>query len=140
MWGNSPLSLQKNTGLRIIRYLKGTQDYGLLYKRDSSDIFVGYSDSDFSGDSDDHRSTSGYIFQIGGAGIRWRSKKLTSVALSTAEAEYVALSLLLKKLFGLLLILVVTQNLTVIYEDNQAAICMAINPTSKSKNIEIKYH
>ena len=129
---------------RIIRYLKGTQDYGLLYKRDSTDVFVGYSDSDFGGDSDDRRSTSGYIFQIGGAGISWRSKKQTSVALSTAEAEYVALSHATQEAVWLRQL---TSDLgcnttqpTVIYEDNQAAICMAKNPTSKSKHIEIKYH
>ena len=131
---------------RIIRYLKGTQDYGLLYMRDStvSDVFVGYSDSDFGGDSDDRRSTSGYIFQIGGAGISWRSKKQTCVALSTAEAEYIALSHATQEAVWLRQLAsdlrCNTKQPTVIYEDNQAAICMAKNPNSRSKHIEIKYH
>ena len=47
---------------------------------------------DWAGDVNDRRSTSGYIFMLSGAGISWRSKKQTSVALSSAEAEYVALS------------------------------------------------
>ena len=58
---------------------------------DGHDCF-GYSDSDWAGDVGDRRSTSGYIFMLSGAGISWRSRKQTSVALSSAEAEYVALS------------------------------------------------
>ena len=53
---------------------------------------VGFSDADWGGDLDDRKSTSGYVFQIGGGAISWRSKKQTSVALSTAKAKYVALA------------------------------------------------
>ena len=74
---------------RIFRYLK---DYGLFYSKDGSDECVDYSDSDWAGDLDDRKSTSGYLFQISGAAISWRSKKQTCVALSTAEAEYIALA------------------------------------------------
>ncbi|XP_065895782.1 uncharacterized protein [Dysidea avara] len=76
----------------IFRYLKGTHHYGLFYKTAVSESCTGYSDADWSGDLDDRKSTSGYIFQIGGTAISWRSKKQTCVALSTAEAEYAALS------------------------------------------------
>ena len=55
-------------------------------------VVTRYSDADWGGDLDDQKSTSSYIFQIGGTAISWRSKKQTCVALSTAEAEYVALS------------------------------------------------
>ena len=68
---------------RIMRYLKKTKHYGLLYSS---------SDSDNTGDLDDRKSTSGYLFKLAGAAISWRSKKQSTVALSTAEAEYVALS------------------------------------------------
>ena len=78
---------------RIFRYLRGTQTHGLLYsKSDSDKRCVGFSDADWGGDLDDRKSTSGYVFRIGGTAISWRSKKQPCVALSTAEAEYIALA------------------------------------------------
>ena len=65
---------------RIFRYLKGTLNHGLLYSRNESTECVGFSDSDWGGDLDDRKSTSGYIFQLGGTAISWRSKKQTCVA------------------------------------------------------------
>ena len=53
---------------------------------------VGFSDADWAGDLDDRKSASGYIFQLSGAAISWRSEKQACVALSTAEAEYIALA------------------------------------------------
>ena len=76
----------------IFRYLKGTKQYALLYSKSDSNNCVGFSDADWGGDLDDRRSTSGYMFQVGGTAISWRSKKQTCVALSTAEAEYIALA------------------------------------------------
>ena len=80
---------------RIVRYLKGTSNHGLLYKPQSSvdsSSVVGFSDADWAGDINDRKSTSGYVFQIGGTAVSWRSKKQKTVALSTCEAEYIALS------------------------------------------------
>ena len=77
---------------RILRYLKGTEGYGLLYSASDQEDLHGFSDSDWAGDLEDRKSTSGYLFKLSGAPISWRSKKQTSVALFTAEAKYVALS------------------------------------------------
>ena len=77
---------------RILRYLKGTINIDILYKQDGSDKCIGYSDTDWAGDTLDRKSTSGYIFMLSGGPISWSSKKQKCVALSTAEAEYVALS------------------------------------------------
>ena len=77
---------------RVLRYLKGTSKFGLLYKGKSSSNMIGYSDADWAGDIGDRRSTSGYVFLLGGAAISWKSSKHTCVALSTSEAEYIALS------------------------------------------------
>ena len=77
---------------RVLLYLKGTIKLGILYSQKSSGECVGYSDADWAGDINDRKSTSGYIFQISGAAVTWRSKKQGCLALSTAEAEYVALS------------------------------------------------
>ena len=77
---------------RILRYLKGTLNYSLFYSKGGATECVGFSDSDWGGDLHDRKSTSGYLFQISGAAVSWRSKKQTCVALSTAEAEYMALA------------------------------------------------
>ena len=131
---------------RIFRYLKGTIDYGLFYSKDGSDECVGYSDSDWAGDLNDRKSTSGYLFQISGAAISWRSKKQTCVALSTAEAEYIALASASQEAMWLRQLTTDLKSkptgATVIFEDNQSAICIAKNPQfhGRSKHIAIKYH
>ena len=65
---------------------------GILYGKDGSEGSVSYSDADWAGDTDDRKSTSGCMFQISEAAISWNSKMQTCVALSTAEAEYMALA------------------------------------------------
>ena len=117
---------------RVLRYLKGTTYLGLLYRPDELNL-TGYSDADWAGDTEDRKSTSGYVFMMSGSAVSWRSKKQSSVALSTAEAEYVALScaaqeaMWLRQLFSNLLQDYKLSEPTTIYEDNQSAICMAKN-------------
>ena len=78
---------------RIFRYLRGTNHLGLLYSKCAeTDALVGYSDADWGSDCNDSKSTTGYLFQIGGTAVTWKSQKQSCVALSTAEAEYMALS------------------------------------------------
>ena len=77
---------------RIFRYLRGTTTLGLLYKKSSSNELIGFSDADWGEDVKDFRFTSGYCSEIGGTIVSWRSKKQSCVALSTAKAEYMALS------------------------------------------------
>ena len=131
---------------RIMRYLKGMLSLGLLYKKDGSNEYVGYSDDDWAGDTDDCKSTSGYMFQISGAVIRRRSKKQTCVALSTAEAEYMALESAAQEAIWMQQMLTDLRNPprepTRIFENNQSAICLAKNPQfhGRAKHIEIKYH
>ena len=131
---------------RIMRYLKGTTSYGLLYCETNPKNCVGYSDADWGGDTDDYKSTSGYVFQFGGTAVSWKSKKQTSVALSTAEAEYIALSSATQEA-SLMRQLLVDLNCgpttpTVICEENQSSICIAKNPLfhGRTKHIGIKYH
>jgi hypothetical protein len=75
---------------RILRYLKGTKNFGIFYKRSSDNTLKGYTDSDFAGDLDGGKSTSGYVFMMGDGAVAWSSKKQPIVTLSTTEAEYVA--------------------------------------------------
>ena len=66
--------------------------YGLRFTGNNDAVLFGYSDSDWAGDLDTRRSTSGYVFRIGDATINWCSKRQQTVARSSTEAEYVALS------------------------------------------------
>ncbi|XP_075076538.1 secreted RxLR effector protein 161-like [Nicotiana tabacum] len=76
---------------RIIRYLFGTVSHGLWYPRSNSFKLEGFSDADLAGDKEDRKSTSGTCQLLGKALISWNSKKQASVALSTTEAEYIAI-------------------------------------------------
>ena len=66
---------------RIMRYLKGTHNLGLLYKKNDSSDFVGFSDSDWAGNIDDRQSTSRYVFHVGCTSISWQTRKQSCVAL-----------------------------------------------------------
>ena len=131
---------------RILRYLKGTSNLGLLYREDTPAEITGYSDADWAGDVGDRKSTSGYVFILGGAAISWKSNKQTCVALSTAEAEYVALSAAAQEAMWLQQLAsdLLNKNIreTTILEDNQSAICLAKNQQvhGRTKHIDIKYH
>ena len=73
---------------RILRYVKGTNDYGLLYKKGETCKLAGYYDADYAGDYDTRRLTTGYMFSLGIAVVSWSSKRQPTVSLSTIEAEY----------------------------------------------------
>ena len=75
---------------RVFRYLRGTLDYALLYKGFPSTV-EGYSDANWITDNVDIKSTTGYVFMLGGAAISWGSKKQTLISRSTMEAELIAL-------------------------------------------------
>ena len=132
---------------RILRYLNGTVNFGILYKRGEKVMKItGYSDSDFAGDINDRKSTSGLIFFMGGLPITWNSMKQRVVALSTCEAEYIAISsaayqslwisLLIKELMS------VEENLVRILVDNKSAMELTRNPVyhNRRKHIDTRHH
>jgi hypothetical protein len=86
---NNPGKEHREAVKWILRYLRGTTTHALCFG--GSDTFLqGYVDSDMAGDKDSRRSTTGYVFTIGGTTVSWISKLQKVVALSTTEAEYVA--------------------------------------------------
>ena len=87
---SEPSKLHFGAAKRILRYLQGTKQLGLRYKKEEGSKLIGYTDSDWAGSLDDRKSTSGYIFCLGTKPISWSSKKQKTVALSSAEAEYIA--------------------------------------------------
>ena len=80
-----------NAAKTVLRYLKGTLDFGIKYTDASVVELTGYSDFDWAGNPDDRRSTIGYAFSIGSGIVSWSSKKQPTVSLSSTEAKYKAL-------------------------------------------------
>jgi hypothetical protein len=74
----------------MVRYLKGTLAFGLCYTRDHDFRLSSYIDSDWAGSVSDKKSTLGCCFSLGSSMISWQSRKQSSIALSTAEAKYIA--------------------------------------------------
>jgi hypothetical protein len=133
---------------RVFRYLQATRPFSIVYGGRNTLEVTGYGDADYAGDLDDRKSTSGQIFTIAGGALVWASKKQRSTATSTAEAEYIALSLAGKTAKWLRtfladlripshLITPITLNC-----DNTAAIALARDPKdhSRSKHVDVHYH
>ena len=132
---------------RILRYLKGSLDITLQYRKtEDGSSLIGYSDADYAGDLDDRHSTSGNLFLISNGPVSWLSKKQPIVTLSTCEAEYVALSTATQEAVWIKRLLsdfhVSQKQATIIMEDNQGAICIAKNPVvqARTKHIDIRHH
>ena len=117
---------------RVLRYLKGTINYGIKYSsnKEEKDL-VGYCDSDWAGDIDTRKSTSGYVFQLGNSAISWSSRKQATVARSSTEAEYVALSAATQEAIWLQRLMKdlgkKMDTPIIVYEDNQGAIELTKN-------------
>ena len=132
---------------QVLRYLKGTYNRCLKFVKGPQLNLVGYSDSDWAM-SDDSRSISGCAFKLCDESslISWKSKKQSIVALSSCEAEYVALATatqeakFLRQLLADLMCLPCKK--ACMYVDNQGAIALANNPVhhKRSKHIDVKYH
>jgi hypothetical protein len=134
---------------RILRYVKGIVDYGILFP--SCDVgkeckLIGFTDASWCSDVDDMRPTAGYMFFINNAPISWCSNKEQVVALSSCEAEYIAAALCATQALWLkTLIEEVTGEVSkaaTIKIDNVSAINLAKNPIShgRSKHIELRFH
>jgi len=131
---------------RIIKYLQGTQDFGLWYPKDTDLTLHEYTDADWAGNVDDRKSTSGGAFYIGSRLMSWFGKKQSSIALSTAEAEYVAAASCCTQLLWMMQTLkdiqiTCTPPISILC-DNTSSISISKNPVmySKTKHIPIKYH
>jgi len=145
---SKPTQQHMGTLKQVLRYLKGTRNLTLTYRKplaQSGNVTLsGYSDSDYAGDRNTRKSTTGYIFQLAGNTVCWRSIRQRNVSTSTVEAEYVALSTTAKQQIWL-------QNAlkelridipAALNTDNIGSIDLTNNPriSDKSKHIDIAYH
>ncbi|GJW30172.1 uncharacterized mitochondrial protein-like protein [Tanacetum coccineum] len=131
---------------QILHYLKGTTSFGIKYNRSNDMKLVGYSDISHNVDIDDGRSTNGHVFYLGTSPIIWCSKKQTTMALSSCEAEFMAstaaacqtiwLRELLAEVTGL------ERQKVIIRVDNKSAIALPKNPVfhGRNKHIHTRCH
>ncbi len=129
----------------VIRYLAGTEDLVFTICPSSSEMTC-YSDADWGRNVDTRKSTSGYCIMFGGSLISWKSKGQTSVALSTMEAEYMALAYAVQEVLWIRQLLndlgEHQEKATRIFEDNQACIHFTKEQRfhGRAKHVDIKFH
>ena len=131
----------------ILRYIKKTLNVGLIFKKDDmvGQHVVGYCDSDYAGDHDKCRSTTGYVFTLAKTPVSWKSTLQSTVALSTTEAEYMAITETVKEaiwLQGLLDDLGVGKKQVTVFCESQSTIHLAKNQVyhARTKHIDVRYH
>ncbi|XP_062158954.1 uncharacterized mitochondrial protein AtMg00810-like [Alnus glutinosa] len=95
---HSPTTIHMVAAKRVLRYLKGTLDFGLHYTSGSLQL-NGYCDSDWAGSPDDRKSTTGYGIYLGSCLISWAAKKQSVVAKSSTEAEYLSMALAFAEMY-----------------------------------------
>ena len=129
-----------------MRYLSGSLDTCLTYTGTGDCKLIGNCDSDWGGDEEQRRSTSGYVFLMNNGPIAWCSRLQKTTALSVTEAEYMSLAEALTECLWLRPFLkslgYENQEPTVIRTDNQAAIHLSRNPEfhRRTKHVGIRYH
>jgi hypothetical protein len=135
---------------RVLRYLRGTRELGICYGKDmragDGELLVGFSDSDWAGDVDTRRSVTAYVYQIAGGAVSWASRLQSTVALSSTEAEYMALCAAAQEGIQLRQLLAdlgfKQEGPTVIFDDNQGCVALAQNARGgkRTKHIDVRYH
>ncbi|KAI5336319.1 hypothetical protein L3X38_015586 [Prunus dulcis] len=143
---HSPTKKHMGIAKRVLRYIQGTLSYGIEFTRDMNAVLIGFCDSDWAGSEDDSRSTSGYAFNFGSGAFSWASVKQNTVALSTAEAEYVSAAEATVQAIWLRFVLdyfgEMQPDATPLFCDNMSAISMVKNPVfhQKTRQINRRYH
>ncbi|XP_031258987.1 secreted RxLR effector protein 161-like [Pistacia vera] len=130
----------------VLRYLNSSLSVGLKYsKRTTMLDLVGFVDSNFAGDKDTRKSTTAYYFTLGGNCISWKSQLQPIVALSSTEAEYIAIADVFKEavwLQGMLSEANLSDGKVIIYSDSQSAIHLSKNPVyhERTKHVDVRFH
>ncbi|XP_057808554.1 secreted RxLR effector protein 161-like [Salvia miltiorrhiza] len=144
----NPGDVHWRTVKTILKYLRRTKEYFLVYGGQSELSVTGYTDASFQTDHDDYKSQSGYVFILNGGAVSWNSSKQSTTADSTTEAEYIAASEAAKEAVALLefvkeLGVIPSTNCAIpLYCDNTGAVAQAKEPrpTNRNKHIPRRYH
>ncbi|KAE9193583.1 hypothetical protein PF005_g18012 [Phytophthora fragariae] len=138
----------EQAGIRVLRYLKGTSSTGIKFRRPqgSACSVAVFCDANWGGDIATRRSTSGILIQVAGAPVVYKSKLQQTVALSSAEAEYMSMALAVQEVVWLRHLLeemgLKAVGATPVYVDNKSAISIATNHgyTPRAKHIDLRAH
>jgi hypothetical protein len=140
----TPHEIHWKVAKRILRYVCGTIQFEIHYSLGGTPLLVGFIDSDWAGDPDDHKSTTGYVFSLGSGPVTWACKKQQTIALSSKEAEYRATVNASQEALWLRQILskfgFQQQHLTNLWCDNQSAIKLAKDLVQHQCNKHIELH
>ncbi|KAE9359925.1 hypothetical protein PF008_g2010 [Phytophthora fragariae] len=136
-----------NAAVRVLRYLKSPRQLGMVYQGGTQSVtLMVYSDADWGTNLDDRCAPSGVMVMIGNAPVVFKSKFQRTAALSSAEAEYMALSLCVQEVLWTRVVLTdkgtLQRNASRIWEDNQGAIALAQNAGyhARTKHVDIRHH
>jgi hypothetical protein len=145
-FNSAPRHCHWTAAKHVLRYIKSTLNYGIVFLSSGNDSLLGHCDADWAGDVDTRRSTTGYVFTLSGGAVSWASRRQQTIALSTTEAEYMATTEATKEACWLRLLL---EDLghsqlqpTLIKSDSQGALALVKNPVyhSRTKHIDIRHH
>jgi hypothetical protein len=139
-----PTQHHMDAAINLLRYLLGTQGVGLVFG--GAPILRAWSDADFAGSQSDGKSTSGWMCTIGGAPVMWASRKQSTVAASTCEAEFISACAVVKEVLWLRVLcmeLGIDMHMpTILHCDHQSTIQLLQNHqfSHKIKHINVAYH
>lgn len=145
-FNNKPHEMHLRAAKRVLRYLKETRNYCITYKKGDEDLFV-HSDADYGNCKESRRSYTGFVVMFAGGPIAWEAKRQSTVALSSTEAEYMAVTSAAREIMffrEVLLELNFCEPMRAInlFSDNMSAIAIAkkIGFSPRTKHISIRHH
>ena len=142
----NPTEMHLQVAKRALRYLKGTNDFEIFYKKGGDEELVAYTDSDYAGDLEDRKSTSGYVFLLSSGAVSWTSKKQPVVSLSTTEAEFIATASCACQAIWLRRVLEKLgqkqEEAVTVFCDSSSTIKLSKNPImhGRTKHIDVRFH
>jgi hypothetical protein len=133
--------------IKILKYLKTTKSMSLTFDGNKGKVVKAYADASWASDQDTGRSVTGYVITINESSVSWKSQRQSTVAMSSTEAEYMALFAVVQEVIWIKRLLneissdYLKQGI-IVYQDNKSAISLASNPTqhSRTKHINTKFH
>lgn len=153
---HNPTDIHLHAVKRIVKYIKGTLDFGIVFRKGlssasskhySSQVQIqAFCDADWAGDPNDRKSTTGFVILLNGSPVSWCNKKQNAVSRSSTEAEYRSMADTTSELQWLMILLkelhVNLETVPVLHCDNISALALATNPVhhSKLKHIEVDIH